>query len=95
MGVMFVSNKVGFMTMMDSEKPDIWRTQDGGQTWEMQELADVPQYYTMAYVPEKQDDRLCLYVGMEEYSEYGGTKAKYESDDEGRTWEYQGLVIRR
>lgn len=94
-GVMFVNNNVGFMTMMDSEKPDIWRTQDGGKTWEWQELADVPQYYTAAYAPEVQGDRLCLYIGMEEYSEYGGIKAKYESADDGRTWNYRGFVIRR
>lgn len=94
-GAAFINNSVGFVTFRDSETPDIWRTQDGGKTWEKQELADVPQYYTMAYVPEMQDDILYLYIGMEEYSEYGGTKAKYESGDEGRTWEYKGLVIRK
>lgn len=93
-GAVFINNSVGFLTIRDSEQPDIWRTQDGGQTWEKQKLTDVPQYYTMAYAPEMQGDVLCLYVGMEEYSEYGGTKAKYESTDEGRTWEYKGIVTR-
>ncbi|MCM1039387.1 MAG: hypothetical protein NC434_08690 [Ruminococcus sp.] len=94
-GAVFINNRVGFVTIRDSERPDIWRTQDGGQTWEQQELTDVPEYYSMAYAPEVQGDMLCLYVGMEEYSEYGGTKARYESTDEGKTWEYKGLVVRK
>lgn len=94
-GAVFINNNIGFITIRDSETPDIWRTQDGGKTWEKQELTDVPQYYTMAYAPEVQDGILCLYIGMEEYSEYGGTKAKCESADDGRTWEYKGLVIRK
>lgn len=94
-GATFINNRVGFFTIRSSEEPDIWRTQDGGKTWEYQELPYVPEYYGMAYAPEVQGDILCLYVGMEDYSEYGGTKAKYESADEGRTWEYKGLVIRK
>ncbi len=94
-GAVFTNNRIGFLTIRDSETPNIWRTQDGGISWEYQELTDVPEYYTMAYAPEMQDGVLCLYVGMEEYSEYGGTKAKYESTDEGATWEYRGLVIRK
>ena len=95
MGAAFINNSVGFMTIQSSEEPDIWRTQDGGKTWEYQELTDVPKYYSVAYAPEVHGDIICLYVGMEEYSEYGGTKAKYESTDQGRTWEYKGLVIRK
>ena len=94
-GAAFINNDLGFFTIRSSDEPDIWRTQDGGKTWENVELPYVPEYYGMAYVPEVQGDILCLYVGMEDYSEYGGTKAKYESTDEGKTWEYKGLVIRK
>ena len=94
-GAAFINNNVGFFTIRSSDEPDIWRTQDGGNTWECLELPYVPEYYGMAYTPEAHGDILCLYIGMEDYSEYGGTKAKYESDDEGRTWEYKGLVIRK
>lgn len=94
-GAKFINNSVGFFTIRSSEEPDIWRTQDGGKTWEYQELTDAPEYYSIAYAPEVHGDILCLYVGMEDYSEYGGTKAKYESADEGRTWEYKGLVVRK
>lgn len=94
-GAVFLNNRVGFVTIRDSEVPDVWRTQDGGLTWERQEIPGPPEHYSMAYAPEYRDGVLCLYVGMEDYSEYGGKKAKYESADEGRTWEYRGLVIRK
>ncbi|MCH5342523.1 MAG: hypothetical protein J1E64_00690 [Acetatifactor sp.] len=94
-GAGFISNEVGFVTIRDSQTPDIWRTGDGGVTWEKLEIPDVQNYYGMAYMPEEKDGVLTLYVGMEEYSEYGGTKAKYVSDDEGITWEYRGLVLRK
>lgn len=94
-GAVFINNRVGFLTIRDSERPEVWRTEDGGQTWERQNLPDVPEYYCMAYAPEEKDGILYLYVGMEEYSEYGGTKARYESKDEGRTWEYKGIVVRK
>ena len=94
-GAVFINNKVGFVTIRDSETPDIWRTEDGGQTWEKQTLPQVPEYYCMAYAPEEKGGILYLYIGMEDYSEYGGTKAKYESADEGRTWKYSGIVIRK
>lgn len=93
-GAVFINNRVGFITIRDSERPDVRRTEDGGRTWEKVNLPEAPEYYCMAYAPEEKDGILCLYVGMEEYSEYGGTKAKYESGDEGRTWEYKGIVIR-
>lgn len=94
-GAVFINNRVGFITIRDSERPEIWRTEDGGKTWDRLNLPEVPEYYCMAYAPEEKDGILCLYVGMEEYSEYGGSKARYESRDEGRTWEYKGIVIRK
>ena len=94
-GAVFINNKVGFVTIRDSVTPDIWRTENGGVTWTKQTLPEVPEHYCMAYAPEEKDGILYLYIGMEDYSEYGGTKAKYESTDEGRTWEYRGIVIRQ
>lgn len=91
----FINNRVGFLTIRDSETPDIWRTQDGGKSWEKQVITEVPPNYSMAYAPEERDGVLYLYVGMEDYSKYGGTKAKYESRDEGESWTYQGLVLRK
>lgn len=91
----FLSNEVGFLTIRSSDVPDIWRTGDGGLSWQPVVLEEVPEYYCMAYAPEIEDGKLVLYVGMEEYSEYGGSKARYVSEDEGLTWKYQGLVMRQ
>ena len=94
-GAGFINNETGFLTIRDSETPNIWRTDDGGVTWVQQTLSYVPENYSMAYMPEEKDGVLTLYVGMEDYSEYGGTKAKYESTDDGITWEYRGFVLRK
>ena len=91
----FVSNEVGFLSIRDPDKPEIWRTTDSGMTWHKQALPYVREYHGMAYMPVKKDGVLTLYVGMENYSEYGGTKAKYESTDNGATWKYCGLVLRK
>ena len=93
-GAGFISNEVGFITMRSSE-PEIWRTEDGGIIWSRLVLPYVPEYYSMAYMPEEKDGVLTLYVGMEEYAEYAGTKAKYVSTDDGNIWEYQGIVLRK
>ena len=94
-GAGFINNKVGFVTIRDPETPDIWRTADGGLTWDKQKLPFVQEYHGMAYMPIEKDGILTLYVGMEDYSEYAGTKAKYESTDDGATWKYCGLVLRK
>lgn len=95
MDAAFLDNQLGFVTIRSSEEPDIWRTADGGEHWEKVELPDVPEWYSIGYVPERQGDLLVLYVGMEDYTKYGGEKAKYESADRGETWEYKGLVLRK
>lgn len=95
MDAAFLDNQLGFVTIRSSEEPNIWRTADGGEHWERVELPDVPEWYSIGYAPERQGDLLVLYVGMEDYTKYGGEKAKYESTDRGETWEYKGLVLRK
>lgn len=96
-GAVFVTPEVGFLTIRDSERPDLWRTQDGGETWAKVENLEQKEYYGMAYPPEYELDTglLKLYVGMEDYSELGGPKCRYHSGDLGKTWTYEGLVLRR
>lgn len=91
----FMDSQVGFVAIRSSEEPDIWRTADGGEHWEKLKLPYVPEGYSIAYAPELQGEVLALYVGMEDYSEYDGKKAKYESGDRGQTWEYKGFVLRK
>lgn len=52
--------------------------------------------YSMAYPPEWDGGpELRLYITMEEYSELGGTKARYHSEDMGESWIFDGYVARR
>lgn len=52
--------------------------------------------YCMAYPPEWDGGpELKLYITMEEYSELGGTKARYHSEDMGESWIFDGYVTRR
>lgn len=95
-GAEFVTNEVGFVTIRDSKKPEIWRTEDGGKIWEQVSLPEVPEDYCMAYPPAwSAEGELELFVGMEDYTQYGGEKAYYTSKDLGKTWSYQGIVIRK
>lgn len=91
----FLTNDVGFLSIRDSEYPELWRTGDGGLTWQKARFDTVLVYYSMAYAPEWHDGEMTLYVGMEEYSKYGGKKAYFTSNDEGVTWKFRGFAMRK
>ena len=98
-GGAFVTDQVGFVTIRSSQWPELYRTVDGGRNWSLVELpipdTEEASWYTMAYPPEQRDGKLYLYLGMEEYSELGGTKLRFESEDLGESWSYTGMVYRR
>lgn len=48
----------------------------------------------MAYAPQK-EERLALYVGMEDYGEMEGTMWKLISNDKGISWKNQSQVMRQ
>lgn len=93
----FLTEQNGYLAIHSSygNAPQLLRTEDGGITWEQVTFDKVPEYYCQAYAPEIQDEKLVLYVGMEEYSEMKGEKAYYESTDDGRSWNYKKQVIRQ
>lgn len=99
MGAEFLTPEIGFMAIRSSQEPELYRTEDGGVNWEKcvfpEADAEYAEYYTMAYVPEQKEDRICVYLSMEEYTELGGTKLRYESTDLGKTWTYTGEVLRK
>ena len=100
MGAEFITPEVGFTAIRSSQEPLLYRTEDGGVNWEQCSFppasgAEYVESYTMAYPPEQKEDRLCIYLSMEEYSELGGTKLRYESQDLGKTWVYTGEVMRK
>ncbi len=94
-GGSFVTKDIGFVTIRSSSGPLLWRTEDGGTSWQQAIFSEVPEYFTMAYPPKMEEGVLKLYISMEEYSEYGGEKALYTSNDMGVSWEYEGQVIRQ
>lgn len=91
----FLTEKTGFITIRDSEKPDVIRTEDGGHTWEKVSFDEIPEYYSMAYAPFMENGKLTMDVGMEGYSEDGGLKARYVSEDFGANWEFQRVVLKQ
>ncbi len=98
-GAEFMTPEVGFISIQSSQRPLLYRTEDGGVNWKLCALpgsdAENAEYYTMAYVPEQKEDHLCVYLSMAEYSEMGGVKLRYESQDLGATWNYTGEVLRK
>lgn len=91
----FLTNEVGFLTIRDSDKPHILRTGDGGESWQRVELEETVEYYGMAYAPIWEENRLVMYVGMEDYGKNQGTQIKYVSEDLGLSWRNEGLVMRK
>ena len=94
-GAAFVTDQAGFVTGGDG----CYQTTDGGLNWKQLTVrvpaVEYAESYTVYYPPEWQGDKLVLYLGMEEYSELGGTKLRYESEDLGQSWSYTGVVYRK
>lgn len=94
-GAAFVTDQAGFVTGGDG----CYQTTDGGLNWKQLTVrvpaVEYAESYTVYYPPERQGDKLVLYLGMEEYSELGGTKLRYESEDLGQSWSYTGVVYRK
>ena len=90
-----MTDQAGFVTGGDGR----YQTTDGGLNWKQLTVrvpaVEYAESYTVYYPPERQGDKLVLYLGMEEYSELGGTKLRYESEDLGQSWSYTGVVYRK
>jgi len=90
----FINENIGFITVRSSQSPSLYRTENSGDTWEKVDINMQDEWYTMAYAPEKEEEGLSLYVGMEEYEEMEGTMWKLISNDEGISWQKQSQVMR-
>ena len=83
---------------MWQERTAAFYTEDGGETWETVEpscFEGLPEYYTQCWMPEWEQGELVMYVGMEDYSKYGGMKARCVSGDGGKTWNFTGYALRQ
>lgn len=91
----FITNETGFITIRDSERPFVIRTDDGGITWEKAAFDELKEYYSMAYAPFCEAGKWTMDVGMEEQSMEGGIKARYITEDLGKTWQFERFVLKQ
>ncbi len=95
MDMRFVTNEIGFITIRDSAEPDVLRTEDGGRSWHIAEFGEKQEYYSIAYGPFFEGGALVIDVGEEDYGKNGGVKARYTSDDLGKTWVFEEFVLKQ
>lgn len=100
-GISFIDENLGFIAMSHSggSYGDLYRTEDGGITYEKISLSVVEaslneketyEPYDFPAMPYKEDKKLMLLVGQGQDGDYmGGNKALYESFDDGITWQYK------
>jgi hypothetical protein len=99
----FISNEIGFISFgsfnREGQPPRPWlyRTGDGGNTWE-EVAVPIPDeykgYFTEAEVPVFNGEEGTLLVNQGPNGDYlgGNVLAKFTSDDSGKTWTFAGLV---
>lgn len=95
MDMKFITNDIGFITIRSSGSPDVIRTKDGGTTWETVTFDTPKEYYSIAYAPFIENGKWTIDVGEEEYSKNGGIKARYVTEDMGKTWQFTGFVVKQ
>lgn len=95
MDMRFITNETGFITIRDSQEPDVLRTDDGGISWRTVSFSGKKEYYSIAYAPFFERGQLVMDVGEEEYSKNGGIKARYISEDLGVNWTFERFVLKQ
>ncbi len=92
----FVDEETGFMSYgtINPEEPDLYVTNDQGETWE-RAVFDIPSQYARVFViakaPFKEEDHLALIMDQGPNGDYyrdGLIRAKFISKDNGHTWEF-------
>ncbi|MBC9826183.1 hypothetical protein GLO26_10345 [Carnobacterium inhibens] len=103
-GITFMDENLGFIGLSHSggSYADLYRTTDGGATFEEVELPmiEVPLTDTEKYapfdfpeMPYKESDSLFIQVNQGQDGDYnGGSKGLYQSKDNGETWTFVGEV---
>jgi photosystem II stability/assembly factor-like uncharacterized protein len=99
----FINDQLGFVSfgVYNQEgqppSPNIYRTNDGGVTWERIEVP-IPEeyqgYFKVAEIPTFHGAEGTLLVNQGQDGDYLGGKvlAKFTSQDQGITWSFAGLV---
>lgn len=99
----FINDDLGFMSFGavnvndQPPKPSLFRTNDGGSSWEQVEVPIPDEYkgiFTVAEMPVFHEGKGTLIVNQGPDGDYVGGKvrAKFTSEDEGKTWTLASLV---
>jgi photosystem II stability/assembly factor-like uncharacterized protein len=95
----FLTEQLGFITMVGGEKPEIYRTEDGGKIWEIILIPEVSingvQPFCQPEIPYLKEEKLYLLVGQGADGDYEGgrCKAKFISKDEGKSFQYTNEIV--
>lgn len=96
-GITFLNDKLGFLCLSHSGGAygELYRTEDGGLSYEQislpkVEVEELPGYdiFDLPGMPYEKDGKLNIEVGQGSDGDYGTYKALYQSNDQGKTWEY-------
>jgi hypothetical protein len=91
---------LGFLSfgILNPVEPDLYVTQDGGNSWRKANIMIPEKYYeifVMAEVPFQEADHLAVFINQGPNGDYLGGKVKGEfiSNDNGKTWEYSKELL--
>lgn len=98
-GITFINSNLGFMALSHNggDEAELYRTEDGGKTIErvelpysvMEENPNPDEPFDFPAMPYEEDGILKMLIGQGADGDYhGGSKALYQSADQGITWEY-------
>lgn len=99
-GISFLNKKLGFLCLSHSggNYGELYRTEDGGLSYSKIDFEEVKvtlsgtktyNPFDLPGMPYKKDGCLNILIGQGADGDYnGGSKALYQSKDEGKTWSY-------
>lgn len=99
-GITFLNDKLGFLCLSHSggSNGELYRTEDGGLSYTKVDLPGVEvtlsngetyNPFDLPEMPYEEDGNLNILIGQGSDGDYnGGSKALYQSNDQGKTWEY-------
>lgn len=95
----FVDEQTGFLSYgtINPEEPDLYVSEDGGNTWQQSEVKIPKQYdkiFVTAEVPAKKGKYLVMDVGQGPNGDYlgGNVRGRFTSKDNGKTWQFEKEV---
>ena len=91
----FVDEQTGYLSYgtINPEEPDVYVTQNGGDTWTQAQF-EIPEKYERIFVqaeePIKEENYLSVLVNQGPNGDYEGgrVKGKFFSEDNGLTWKF-------